>query len=430
MIKYLNPSTEDSPAMKILFLSNVFPNPIHPGKGTFNRSMIESLSQFHRVHVITPVSWLDEASYVLKNKKTIDRKWVPIENSSQLSVEYPRFYYPPKLLHQHYGQFLSWSLHHCLQKTISRFQPDIILSYWLHPDGEVAVKAAHEHGIPVVVMTGGSDVLLLTRNKNRKRAIKNVLQQADGVITVSNDIRNAVTDLQVHAEKIHTVYRGVDRELFSPGDQRAARERLGLPLDRKIIVSVGRLEPVKGHSVLLQACEKISKVGTHFTCYVLGNGSLESALSQKIEQAGLGEFFQLKGSQQQHRLVDWYRAADLIALPSLSEGIPNVLLEAISCGKPFVASRVGGIPEIAAPDCDRLVTPEDSSELAVAISEMLEATTPSEQRSFKPMSWQESSLQISQILSDCSTRYTAGLTGQQKTRSSYQSKDKKTKQQT
>tara|TARA_R110000850_G_scaffold205605_11_gene331834 strand:+ start:13859 stop:15160 length:1302 start_codon:yes stop_codon:yes gene_type:complete len=423
-------TTEVRPAMKILFLSNVFPNPLQPGKGTFNKSMIESLSQIHRVHVITPVSWIDEISHRLKNKSRMDRNWMPVEYSSQLSVEYPRFYYPPKILHQHYGQFLSWSLYQCLQRTISRFQPDIILSYWLHPDGEVAVKAAQEHGIPVVVMTGGSDVLLLTQNRNRKRAIQNVLQQADGVITVSNDIQNAVKNLNVHPEKIHTVYRGVNRDLFSPGDQRAARERLGLPLERKIIVSVGRLEPVKGHSVLLQACEKISKVGTRFTCYVLGDGSLESALLQKTEQTGLGEFFQLKGSQQQHRLVDWYRAADVIALPSLSEGIPNVLLEAISCGKPFVASRVGGIPEIADPTCDRLVTADNSSELAVALAEMLESTTPSDRRSFEPMSWQESSLQISQILSDCSTRYTAGLTGQQKTRSSYRRKDKKTKQQT
>ena len=415
--------------MKILFLSNVFPNPLQHGKGTFNRSMIESLSQVHRVHVITPVPWIEEFSHLLKHRAAINRAWTSVENREQLTVEYPRFYYPPKILHQHYGQFLSWSLRRSLQRTISRFQPDIILSYWLHPDGEVAVKAAREHGIPVVVMTGGSDVLLLTQNRSRKRAIQNVLQQADGVITVSNDIRNAVKQLQVHPEKIHTVYRGVDRELFSPGDQRAARERLGLPVDRKIIVSVGRLEPVKGHTVLLQACEKISKVGTHFTCYVLGNGSLESSLLQMIEQKGLGEFFQLKGSQQQHRLVDWYRAADVIAVPSLSEGIPNVLLEAISCGKPFVASHVGGIPEIADLNCDRLVTADNSNELAVALTEILEANTPCEQRSFEPMSWNESSLQISQILSDCSTHYTAGLTGQQKTRSSYQSKDNKTKQQ-
>ncbi|HAH48149.1 MAG TPA: hypothetical protein DCM07_25515, partial [Planctomycetaceae bacterium] len=86
--------------MKILFLSNVFPNPLQHGKGTFNRSMIESLSQVHRVHVITPVPWIEEFSHLLKHRAAINRAWTSVENREQLTVEYPRFYYPPKILHQ------------------------------------------------------------------------------------------------------------------------------------------------------------------------------------------------------------------------------------------------------------------------------------------------------------------------------------------
>ncbi|QDV51238.1 Putative teichuronic acid biosynthesis glycosyltransferase TuaC [Gimesia fumaroli] len=415
--------------MKILFLSNVFPNSLYPGKGTFNCSMIQALSELHPTHVVSPVSWLDESSHLTKSNTSLNRNWSPIENTTRLSVEYPRFYYTPKILHQHYGQFLYWSIKKALQQAITRFQPDIILSYWLHPDGEVAVKAARDHGLPVVVMTGGSDILLLTKNRHRRRAIINVLQQADGVITVSDDIMSAVKNMKIHPQKIHTVYRGVNRCLFTPGDQQSARQRLGLPLDRKIIVSVGRLEPVKGHTVLLDACLKISKQGIPFTCYVLGDGSLEATLLQKANEYGLEGQFQLNGSQQQSRLADWYRAADVIALPSLSEGIPNVLLEAISCGKQFVASQVGGIPEIADPICDQLVSPNDPEDLAEAIGSMLGAPNQNEQRSFEPISWQESAVQISQILSDCSTRFSSGLTDKQKTRSSYRRKKRRIRQQ-
>tara|TARA_R110002111_G_C6008015_1_gene374395 strand:+ start:47273 stop:48523 length:1251 start_codon:yes stop_codon:yes gene_type:complete len=415
--------------MKILFLSNEFPNSIKPGKGTFNCSMIRSLSELHQTHVVSPVSWMDELSHYIKHKTRLNRTWTPIENSDSLTVDYPRFYYLPKFVHQHHGRFLNWSIKHAIDKAISKFQPDIILSYWLHPDGEVAVNAAREHGIPVVVMTGGSDVLVLTQNRQRKRVIKNVLQQADGVITVSNDLQESVKKMKISTAKINTVYRGVDRNLFTPGNQQEARRRLGLPLDGKIIVSVGRLEPVKGHSVLLDACQKISNQGTPFTCYVLGNGSLETALLQKTKEYGLEGIFQLNGSQQQSRLVDWYRAADVVALPSLSEGIPNVLLEAISCGRQFVASCVGGIPEIADLCCDRLVAPNRPDELAEAICEMIDSPVQLKQRIFEPNSWKESAVQISQILSDCSTRYTAGLTEKQKTRSSYQSKSSKMKQQ-
>lgn len=416
--------------MKILFLSNVFPNSLHPAKGTFNCSMIQALSELHPTHVVSPVSWLDELSHRIKQKTRLNREWLPVESTNRLSVEYPRFYYSPKILHPHYGQFLYWSIRKSLNRAITRFQPDIILSYWLHPDGEVAVRAAQQHGLPVVVMTGGSDILLLTRNRHRRRAIKTVLQQADGIITVSNDIMSAVKNMKIHPDKIHTVYRGVNRSLFTPGNQQAARQRLGLPLDRKIIVSVGRLEPVKGHTVLLDACLKISKQGIPFTCYVLGNGSLETTLLQKAKDYGLEGLFQLSGSQQQSRLADWYRAADVIALPSLSEGIPNVLLEAISCGKQFVASRVGGIPEIADPIRDQLVAPNDPDELAEAICSMFGAPVQNEIRSFEPISWQESAVQISQILSDCSTRFSSGLTKKQKTRSSYQRQKRKTRQQT
>lgn len=416
--------------MKILFLSNVFPNSLHPGKGTFNCSMVQALSELHPTHVVSPVSWLDEFSHHIKKKPSLNREWLPFESPNRLSVEYPRFYYPPKILHSHHGQFLHWSIKKSLHQAISQFQPDIILSYWLHPDGEVAVRAAQEHGLPVVVMTGGSDILLLTKNRHRRRAIKSVLQQADGIITVSDDIMSAVKNMKIHSDKIHTVYRGVNRSLFTPGDQKSARQRLGLPLDRKIVVSVGRLEPVKGHTVLLDACLKISKQDIPFTCYVLGDGSLETTLLRKTNEYGLEEQFQLKGSQQQSRLPDWYRAADVVALPSLSEGIPNVLLEAISCGKQFVASRVGGIPEIADPVCDRLVSPKDPDELSEAICNMFVTPAQSEKRRFEPISWQESAVHISQILSDCSTRFSSGLTNKQKMQPPYQRYKRKTRQQT
>lgn len=412
--------------MKILFLSNVFPNSLQPGKGTFNCSMLRALGDLHPTHVISPVSWIDELSHRFKKGDRLDGSWTPADHVNVVSAEYPRFYYPPKVLHQHYGEFLYWSIRKRLNKAIARFQPDLILSYWLHPDGEVAVRAAKEHGIPAVVMTGGSDVLLLTRSRHRKRAIQKVLQQSDGVITVSEDIRKAVELLNVHPEKIQTVYRGVNRSRFKPGDQKTARERLGLDPSRKVVVSVGRLEPVKGHTVLLEACRKISKQGTPFTCYVLGNGSLHSSLSQKVRENGLEEYFQLKGSQQQSRLADWYRAADVIALPSLSEGVPNVLLEAISCGGRFVASRVGGIPEIADPIHDRLVTPENPDELADAISELFEIPVSTEPRIFEPVSWHDSAVHLSQILSDCCTNFSSGLTQQQKTSSSYRRRSRKT----
>ena len=95
------------------------------------------------------------------------------------------------------------------------------------------------------------------------------------------------------------------------------------------------------------------------------------------------------GSQPQDRLPDWYRAADLMVLPSLSEGLPNVLREAGACGTPFVASNVGGIPELADSQCDRLVPVGDVAALAEAMATGLSRERPVV-RAAKSKSWAES----------------------------------------
>src|SRR5262249_25688751 len=88
-------------------------------------------------------------------------------------------------------------------------------------------------------------------------------------------------------------------------------------------------------------------------------------------KCGLSDFVHFAGAVGQEQLPDWYRAADVTVLPSRSEGIPNVLRESLACGTPFVASQVGGIPEIADEATCRLVPPEDANALANAVVEVL-----------------------------------------------------------
>ena len=115
--------------------------------------------------------------------------------------------------------------------------------------------------------------------------------------------------------------------------------------------------------------------GVPFVCYVIGPGPCGASLSRQAERLGLGDRFRLVGSIPHERLPDWYRAADVFALPSHSEGVPTVLLESAACGTPFVASRVGGIPEIAGIGPCRLTPPGDAQALAEGLREMLRART-------------------------------------------------------
>src|SRR5690606_13540795 len=164
--------------------------------------------------------------------------------------------------------------------------------------------------------------------------------------------------------------RGVDRGLFHPGPRQEARGRLGLPESQKMLLWIGRMVPVKGLDVLLAALARVPQMKRP-VLYLVGGGSEENRLRRLAEELVLTDHVHWMGPTPHSALGDWYRAADLVVLPSRSEGVPNVLLEALACGTPFVASDVGGIGSIAS-SSDWLVPPEDPEVLAGAISRSLE----------------------------------------------------------
>jgi peptidoglycan/xylan/chitin deacetylase (PgdA/CDA1 family) len=167
-------------------------------------------------------------------------------------------------------------------------------------------------------------------------------------VAVSQDLKEKVIDLGVAPDKVHVVYRGIDAERFSLGDRAEARRRLGLAAEGRVLLWVGRMVPVKGLDVLLEACTLLRARGVEFRLYLVGDGPQRPALEAASAARGLTGMITFAGAVAHDRLPDWYRAADLFVLPSHSEGVPNVLREALACGTPFVASQVGGIPELAA----------------------------------------------------------------------------------
>src|SRR5207248_1750555 len=133
---------------------------------------------------------------------------------------------------------------------------------------------------------------------------------------------------------------------------------------------------VKGLDVLLEACAKLRHDGVDHRLYLIGDGRLRKSLETESAIRGLSGIVSFIGPVAHDRLPDWYRAADLTVLPSRSEGVPNVLRESLACGTPFVATRVGGIHEIAyAPD-DQLVPADDPAALADAIERSLHRGNP------------------------------------------------------
>jgi len=386
--------------MKVLFYSYAYPNPINTGLGTFNRSMIAGLATDHEIRVVSPVSFVDAWRERLKGKRTGGLNDPEFSAVPGVPAEYLASYYTPKILRSQYGRFMWWSTRRRLDRVMKSFQPDVVLSYWAHPDGEVAVRMAHRHGVPAVVMVGGSDVLLLGRSGSRQKKILDVMRNADAVVTVSLDIAETLLKDGVNGTKVRVVRRGVDRTLFTPGDRTVSRCALGIPETGTVLVCAGRLVPVKGHSHLLHACRLLAVRRVPFHLYLLGDGPLRNELQRQITELGLDGVVHLRGSQSQSQLAEWYRAADMSVLPSLSEGVPNVLMESIACGTPFVASDVGGIPEIADSRHDRLVPPASPVALADAIEWQLKVRTKLPPRAFEPLALKAAARRLSQVLEE------------------------------
>jgi glycosyltransferase involved in cell wall biosynthesis len=249
----------------------------------------------------------------------------------------------------------------------------VILSYWTDPDATCAVEWAAELGVPAVVMVGGSDLMVLAENPARRTRMTQTLRRADHVVTIGSTLADRVASLGVATDRITPLMRGVNRNMFSPGDRSSARATLDLPADRPIVLWVGRMVPVKGLTHLLEAMATPSMRSVKAVLVLVGDGPLRGSLEAQARRLGLGDSVRFAGSVDHAALPTWYRAADLTVLPSLSEGIPNVLMESLACGTGFVASDVGSIREVSdAPERD-LVAPGDSDALARRLADRLRA---------------------------------------------------------
>ncbi|MCJ8503133.1 glycosyltransferase family 4 protein [Desulfatitalea alkaliphila] len=195
---------------------------------------------------------------------------------------------------------------------------------------------------------------------------KYLLKFADKVVAVSEGMVNGLNTVWIGKEKINIIYNAVDpNEYSSYAPTIKIREQYRINNAAPLVAVVGRFSPEKGHRYFVEALPKILKVFPGLKTLFIGDGPLKKELQQQINQAGLKSKVIFTGYQS--NVQDFFREIDLIVLPSLSEGMPNVALEAMLFQKPVVATRVGGVPEVVLDgETGILVDPKNSEQLAEA----------------------------------------------------------------
>jgi len=376
--------------MRILFISNEFPNPLNPNKAVFNLQLVRALARQHQIQVVSPVSWIDQW-----RAKKAGGPFLPPDRRAVVDgveVHYPRYVYPPKILRSLYG----WFYWRSIRRTVeSAHRPDLVLAYWAHPDGAGAIRAANLAGVPSAVIVGGSDVQVITNRPLRERRVIDVLRRVDAVITVNYDLKFKVQGMGTHPDKIHPWSQGIDPAIFFPGDRAAARQKLEIPTDQSMLLWVGRMERVKGLGILMEACSLLRSRGHNFRLDLVGDGPLRRDVEADCARRGLTDIVHFAGPRKPEQLGDWYRAADICVMSSWSEGLPNVLRESLACGTPFVSSKVGGIAEIAG-NHNRLFPAGNAAAMADCVADMLASPRPLTDP--PPPTWDQSAAALIEIL--------------------------------
>ncbi len=384
--------------LKILLVSNLYPNDNEPTRGVFTEQIVEKLSRDNMVEVMSPTPWFPK---FLNKFKSSPHKFLPDTCvRKNIKIYHPQYFVIPKIGRWLYGILFFLGIFNTLRKIKKSFNPDVINVHWMYPDGFGTVLAAKLLNIPVVTHSLGCDINEYSQYPSRRFFISLALKMADFNISVSEELKRKTIDLGSAPDKSISIMNGVNSELFSPGNQYNLRRELQLPTDKTIFLYAGNFNIEKGLEVLLRAFSLIHKENPEARLVIVGSGPLESHIKEVVSELNIAEKLIFVGRVGHEQVIDYLSAADFLCLPSLREGCPNIVLESLSSGTPVLASRVGAVPEMIASE-DKILgllsEPNDVVGLSDVLSKSLAMQWP-EELGFTWMDWQQSADKISDVL--------------------------------
>lgn len=358
---------------KILSLSTVFPRPGEPAFGVFVERRLAELGRLAEVTVVAPVPLVEGGG-----RLRLFGGAAPLrEQRGPLRVEHPRWFYPPGLGSTH-AWWLAARLRPYLMRLIGEFPFDILDAHFGYPEGAAAWRLAERLGRPFTVTLRGNEPAHAAAASKRMQMAE-ALCRAAAVIAVSASLRDFAVSLGAEPARCFVIGNGVDTAVFHPRPRAEARAKLGMADGRVHLLSAGYLIPRKGHHRLAALLPELHAAGCPADLWIVGGpgreGDVRGELARIIARHGLQASVHLVPPVPPEELAEYMSACDLFCLASSREGWPNVVHEALACGAPVVATRVGAVEEmIPGEECGIVVPAGDDRALLDGLVRALHRT--------------------------------------------------------
>ena len=377
--------------MKILLFSSLYPNVTAPRHGIFVETRLRQLlaSGGVEARVMAPVPWFPSDNEIFgeyARYATIPEQ----EARFGVTVDHPRYPLIPKAGMTLAPLMMALACLPKLRRLIAGGENfDLIDAHYFYPDGVAAALLGKWLKKPVIITARGTDLNVIPSCALPRAQIRWAAKSAAALITVSSALKDVLTGLGVPASKVAVLRNGVDHSVFKPTERMATRALLNVR--ETLLLSVGNLVESKGHHLAIRALKELPGM----QLAIVGSGPDGEMLKTLAIGTGVADRVSFFENVPQTQLARYYSAADALVLASEREGWPNVLLEAMACGTPVVATAVGGIPELVQTPPAGQIMPERTTEaLVAAVKRLFDAGVDRDatRRYADAFSWEETSL--------------------------------------
>lgn len=351
--------------LRILSIATLFPDVARPNFGLFVEKSLRALAAQPGVEltVVAPVG-LPPFPLSLHPRYRALRSLPRAEIWHGLTVRRPRFTLIPR-----YGaRFNPAAIARAVLGAARDRTFDVVDAQFFYPDGPAAMRVADALGLPFSVKARGADISHFGHAPASRAQLLAAAAKAAGLLAVSEAMRRDMAAIGIDPAKVAVHYTGIDTARFHPGDRAAARAALGFD-DAPAILSVGALIERKGQALVIAALPALPGVDY----WLAGAGEAETRYRALARRLGVEARVHFMGPVAHADLPLFYRAADVVVMPSASEGLANAWVEALACGTPIVISDAGGAAELVRLPAAGRIVPRTPGAIAEAVQDILAA---------------------------------------------------------